>query len=57
MVRMKIKHELIVEVANLQLEDELVPKQDVATIKSWLKNKEWEDLFNYFRFELYDAVD
>ncbi len=54
---MKIKHELIVEVANLQLDDELVPKHDVATIKSWLKNKEWEDLFNYFRFELYDAVD
>lgn len=54
---MKIKHELMVEVANLQLEDELVPKQDVATIKSWLKNKEWEDLFNYFRLELYDAVD
>ena len=54
---MIIKKETIIEVANINLEEEMVVDEDIELIKSWVENKQYQDLYNYFKFNIAEYVN
>jgi len=49
---MVIKKETITEFANINLDEGMVIDKDIELIKSWVENKQYQDLYNYFKFDI-----
>lgn len=45
------KEKLIVAVNNL-IDEEMIPEKDLPTIKSWLDNRNYADLYGSLKYEL-----